>query len=106
MKMNIYTIYDTAAKTYMRPFFMASDGQALRAFTDISTDADHEVGKHPEDYSLHRIGTFDDQKAAINPETPDCLATALEVVAASRNVEKGKLRQFDMDISANPGGTN
>ena len=55
MRLNVYTIFDSAAGAYMRPFFMQSDGQALRSFTDIATDKDHEIGKHPEDYSLYRI---------------------------------------------------
>lgn len=59
MKLNMYCIYDTATGVYLRPFFMQSDGQATRSFKDIATDADHEIGKHPEDYSLHRIGVFD-----------------------------------------------
>ena len=57
MRLNVYTIFDSASSAYMRPFFMSSDGQALRSFTDISQDAEHEVGKHPEDYSLFRIVT-------------------------------------------------
>ena len=49
MKLNAYTIYDVASGVYMRPFFSQADGQAIRGFKDIATDADHEVGKHPED---------------------------------------------------------
>jgi len=95
MKMNVYTIFDSAASTYMRPFFMQSDGQALRAFTDISTDAEHDVGRHPEDYSLARIGVYDDSKGKLIPEDVEILATALEVVSSSRNVQKGSLKEFD-----------
>lgn len=84
MRLNFYSIYDVASQAYMRPFLMQSDGQALRTFTDIATDKEHEIGKHPEDYSLHRVGTFDERKGKINGEIPECLATALEVVASSR----------------------
>ena len=85
MRLNVYTIFDSAAGAYMRPFFMQSDGQALRSFTDIATDKDHEIGKHPEDYSLYRIGTYDDNVGRLVPEDKECLATAEEVVSASRN---------------------
>lgn len=88
MKMVIYSIYDTAAAAYMRPFFVQSDGQATRMFTDIALDAEHEVGKHPEDYSLHRLGQFDDNNGALMPENVECIITALEVVAKSRQVNK------------------
>lgn len=90
MKLNVYTIYDMASAAYMRPFFMQSDGQALRSFTDIATDATHEIGKHPEDYTLFRIGIYDDAKGQLIPENNESLATALEVVARTRLVDKDK----------------
>ena len=95
MRMNVYTIFDTASGAYMRPFFLQSDGQAMRSFKDISTDADHEIGKHPEDYSLCRIGMYDDTKGRLYPEDSEVLATALEMVAASRNVSRDNLEEFD-----------
>lgn len=58
MKLNAYCIYDTATAAYMRPVFMQSDGQAIRTFIDIATSADSDIGKHPEDYSLVRIGIW------------------------------------------------
>jgi hypothetical protein len=104
MKLNAYSIYDTASGTYMRPFFTTADGQAIRSFSDISTDATHEVGKHPEDYSLHRIGIFDDNKGTFTPENPECIATGLEMVSASRDVNRDRMDQLNMNIS--PGGTD
>ena len=64
MNLNIYTIFDTASGTYMRPFFTQADGQAVRSFKDISCDAEHEIGQHPEDYSLWRIGLYDDNSGS------------------------------------------
>ena len=84
MRLNVYTIFDSASAAYMRPFFLQSDGQAMRSFTDIAQNADHEIGKHPEDYSLYRIGTYDDQKGELHPEDRECLATAEEVVAMAK----------------------
>ncbi len=86
MNLNIYCIFDTAAGAYMRPFFAQSDAEATRSFTDIATDAEHPIGAHPEDYSLNRIGTYNDQTAWINAEKTQCLATALERVAATRQI--------------------
>ena len=111
MKLNVYTIFDTASGVYARPFFMQADGQATRAFKDIATDADHEIGKHPEDYSLHRIGIFDDNNGKIIPEEKECLATALELVALSRNVDKPQMKALQDFVNGKdpddlkPGGT-
>ncbi len=85
MKLNAYTIYDVASGVYMRPFFSQADGQATRGFKDIATDADHEVGKHPEDYTLYRIGTFNDTTGKMTGEELEKLATALEMTHLDRN---------------------
>ena len=98
MRLNIYTIFDVASGAYMRPFYAASDGQAIRSFTDISQDADHEIGKHPEDYSLFRIGTYDDNKGELHPEDKQCLATALEVVASAREKALGNQANFLKEV--------
>ena len=106
MKLNIYTIFDTASGAYMRPFFAQSDGQATRSFKDISLDASHEIGKHPEDYSLWRIGIFDDNTAKINPEDKECLATALEMVAAAQTIDRDKMDELNAQVTQlSPGGT-
>lgn len=90
MKLNIYAIYDTATGAYMRPFFMQSDGQATRAISDLVQDENHEVGKHPEDYSLFRVGIFDDNTGTLVPENPECLATALELLSLHRQRANGE----------------
>ncbi len=87
MRLNIYSIYDTAAGLYSRPFFTASDAQASREFSDLATDKNHPVGMHPEDYSLFRVGLWDDNKALLTNEANECLATALELVAAARPLD-------------------
>jgi len=83
--MFFYSIYDVATGAYMNPFLMPADGQAMRAFSDLATDKNHEVGKHPEDYSLFRLGTFDNNKGYVTQdERIECLMTALEAIAAQR----------------------
>ncbi len=94
MKLNIYSIYDTASGLYSRPFFCQSDGEAQRSFQDLATDAEHPVGKHPEDYSLFRLGIFSDNNGSFNDEKNECLDTGLEAVASSRNVKKEEMDMF------------
>jgi len=92
MKLNAYTIYDTASASYMRPFFSQADGQAVRGFKDIATDKDHEIGRHPEDYTLFRMGTFNDITGELKGETLEKLVTALECVAMDRSPDKQQLK--------------
>ena len=98
MKLNAYTIYDVASGVYMRPFFSQADGQAIRGFKDIATDADHEIGKHPEDYTLFRIGSFNDNTGKMDGEAPEKLATALELVAQGRQVNQDNIEQLHKEI--------
>lgn len=88
MRMNIYSIFDSATACYMRPFFLQSDQAAIRAFTDIACDDEHEVGRHPKDYTLVRIGTYEDTKGKIVGESIEGLATALEVRAANTKLDQ------------------
>ena len=106
MRMNVYTIYDVAAGVYLRPFFHHSDGAATRVFKDMVMDGEHDIGRHPEDYSLYRIGTYDDNKGSLAAEEKDCLATALEMLSESRQVNKQNLIDFDEAITAENKQTN
>lgn len=101
MRLNIYSIFDVASAAYMRPFFMMADSQAIRSFTDIATDREHDIGKHPEDYSLVRVGTFGDHKADLISEDVQVLATALECIAASRARDPVKARELAQEIKLN-----
>lgn len=60
MLINAYTIFDVKAEIHHKPFFFIADGEAARAFSDLANDATTSVGRHPADYTLYRIGTFDD----------------------------------------------
>ncbi len=95
MKLNIYSIYDTASGLYSRPFFTQSDGEATRSFTDIATDAEHPIGKHPADYTLFRLGIFDDTTGKLTDEENSSMTNALECISNSRNVKNDNM---ELDI--------
>lgn len=79
MKTTLFTVYDTKAEAYLPPFNFNTIGQALRAFADMCNTPEHGFCRHPEDYTLFKLGTFDDQKALFDLETnPQPLGTAIE----------------------------
>jgi len=88
MKLNAYAIFDSASGLYQRPIFAQSDGEVLRSFADVAADESHPIGKHPEDYSLHRIGVFDDNTAKYQPEKNECLTTALEILSKGNQLNE------------------
>lgn len=62
MKTQILAVHDRAADTFGRPIFAAAIGQAIRSFQDeINRVADNnEMNRHPDDFDLYHLGTFDD----------------------------------------------
>lgn len=69
MKKVYYAIYDRKAEVYSNPFLEVKDGTAIRAVQDaVMQDPNHAFAKHPSDFSLHRLGTFEDGTGEIVPE--------------------------------------
>jgi len=97
MKTQLYGIFDTAAGVYQKPFFGQSDGEVIRSFQDISVDAEHPIGRHPEHYSLYRLGTFDDNNGKVENEENTCLCTAHAAIAATQKVNSGNQRDLAVE---------
>lgn len=81
MFLQIFSVYDGPAEAFLPPFFVPSSGQALRALADAAADKTHQFGKHPMDYTLFRLGTFDDSKAVFEIlEVPERIVTLNELL--------------------------
>lgn len=84
MKTNVYAVYDSAIKSFMAPFFMQTDGQAIRAFSDtVNAVPPTLVSKHPEQFTLYNLGTFDDESGELTPGKQTALAKAIELKSES-----------------------
>lgn len=68
MKLHIYTVYDSKADAYLKPFFSQSNGAAIRSLTDTvnSGDNNNMITSHPEDYSLFLIGEWDESTGLLS----------------------------------------
>lgn len=60
MIQKMFTIYDEKADAFLPPFFLPTNGMALRTFADCVNDDKHAFGKNPQDYTLFSVGNFDD----------------------------------------------
>jgi hypothetical protein len=79
MKLNVYSIFDSAAKAYTNPFFMHNDGLAIRAFSDnVNSEQENNISKHPDQFTLFRIGEFDDSSGEIKTDIVKSLGTGLQ----------------------------
>lgn len=73
MLINAYVIFDKKAAVYNKPFYLLNDEIALRSASDLLQDNNTDIARHPEDFILFKIGTYDDTTAILkqtsSPET-------------------------------------
>lgn len=63
--MKVFSVYDLKACAYLQPFFSGNAGSAIRAFEDAVEDPKSPIAKHPSDYQLFELGTWDDNSGAL-----------------------------------------
>ncbi len=74
----MFVIYDSKANAYMQPWFLTNEPMAMRAFGDLINDPESNAGKHPEDYTLFKIGTFNDTTAEVDWTSPVTLGNGIQ----------------------------
>lgn len=80
MKLYAYCVYDRKALVYNAPFFAVADGSAARSFADLANDLSTTIGRHPMDYVLFRVGSFDDTSGVLLSDTAVHIADAHALV--------------------------
>lgn len=80
--MNFYSVYDKKANIYNTPFHAPTDVHAMRTFAMQVNDANKANMLHfaPDDFTLYRLGTFDDHTGEFTSETPQVLVEAAYVL--------------------------
>lgn len=68
MKVNAYVIFDSPAKVYNKPFYLLNDQIAVRAMEDLINDDSTDIARHPSDFSLWRVGSYDDTTATFTSD--------------------------------------
>jgi hypothetical protein len=82
----VFSIFDTKVSTFGQPFFSQSDGAAVRMVVDAASDAGTMLFKHPTDFVLYRLGTFDEDSGFLESLKPTNLGVVSALVAASAAV--------------------
>lgn len=84
MQLTICAVFDSAANAFMRPIFTQHVGQAVRSFSDeVNRPAtDNVMFQHPEDFSLHELGTFDEATGTVAAHDPRQVARGQDVSKA------------------------
>ena len=95
MRLFMYSVMDSKVGAFMTPFFLRSDGEAIRAFSHSVSDANTQFSKTPEDFTLYRHGEFDDQTGEMVPTVPSVLVTALQVQLPKAEAELPMFQEKD-----------
>lgn len=68
MKIETFTVFDEKAGAFLQPFYSPTINTAIRAITDCVNDLTHTFGKHSADYTLFKLGSFDDATGEFTPD--------------------------------------
>lgn len=70
MILKVFAVRDMKAEAFLQPFYSPSVGSALRAYADAVNDKSCPFNKHPGDYVLFEIGSYDDSTAELESLSP------------------------------------
>lgn len=61
MIQKVFAVRDGKAEAFLQPFYSINAGSATRAFDDTINATDgNQLAKHPADYVLYELASFDD----------------------------------------------
>lgn len=81
MQMQIFTVYDLKSETYHNPMVARTKGEAIRMFGDTTQDPNSLLHKHPEDFVLFHLGSFDNVSCQFDLfAAPNPIGKAIEFV--------------------------
>lgn len=67
MLLRAYTLHDVKSLTYSPPFFQPNNAMAVRMVQDLVADPGTTPGRHPSDFKLYCIGSYDDGNGMLQP---------------------------------------
>lgn len=84
MKIEIFAVFDNKLGAYLVPQFYANSAIAERA---CMLSMQHGNFETPQDYTLYKIGTWDDVNAEIETHKPEYVRRFEELIDESRTKE-------------------
>jgi len=79
--MKVFAIFDIKANAYLQPFFLPTNGMAIRSFETACNDKSTQFSRHPMDYTLFELGEFDEVTGRLSAlQVPIPLGSAKEFV--------------------------
>lgn len=97
MDIKLYAVLDTKTQRFMVPWYLHSDVEATRHFTNLVNQDNSQISLNPNDYELYALGVWND-------ETGETVPINIHVVSASACVNRpelstNQLEQMMLDIA-------
>lgn len=90
----LFSVWDSKAEIFGNPFSERTDATARRAFVGAVADEVSAIHRSPDDYSLFKLGEFDDTTGALRDEpSPIRICTGTEALIdlrRSREIQGGE----------------
>lgn len=85
MILYVFSTRDRAADVFSQPFFSPTKGTAIRSFSDEinRVDVNNMLNKHPDDFDLYYLGTYDDNTGLFDVERPSQVAVGKDLLLKS-----------------------
>lgn len=61
MILQVVALFDVKARAFAAPFVSTHLAIAARAFAEAANTPENQVCRHPEDFTLYHLGTFNDE---------------------------------------------
>lgn len=82
MKRQVYSVKDVKVSVFHAPMLLLNDAEARRVFSDVIADPQSPLAKHPADFTLYRLGEFDDNSGGLSIcAQPEFICDAVEFVS-------------------------
>lgn len=81
MLIEVFSVFDMQTNAFSNPFYCQTKGLALRSFMDAVSDPQSPFHRHPDDFALFRVATFDNVECKFeNLNVPERVALARELL--------------------------
>lgn len=99
MIQKIFSVFDTKMALFDNPFLDIREESAIRRFSDSvnNNEPNNNWYKHPEDYSLYMLGTFNNETGDIDTIQPRNLVTA-SAMKAAKYIPSKNGEQLEMEL--------
>lgn len=97
MKLLCFSVYDSAVKAYMPPYYGRAKGEAVRSFMQACSEEKSNFRVNAADFALFYIGVFDDSSGMFEPtKMPERVITAVECLPDEVFPPEKRLRGLPM----------